>query len=219
MESVLEAVASCLGVKQIADPSPSIAAAVRSCNALPLADAAVHTANRSQIDHSFPAFGARVASQQRRVAALLERLIDAVEPGAAAPAVAGLVSPEHDLAALSEFLDRVRESAEACVDEARGQHSSQQAKAVQQRLDAAGVAVFGGALRTSAKRPPSAKAMDKPQAAFEDRPDNTRGAPWLPRLGEPCFRGRDAPLVAPGVHPYADALATFAYPPAQARGG
>ena len=220
MESVLEAVANCLGVPRVGDPTPVIAAAVRSVNALPLIDAAVHTASRFDIEQSFPGFAPRIAQQQNRVASLLSRLLESIEPGTSRSAVQGLTAPERDLSALSEFLDRLRESAEACVDEARGQHSSQQASAIQQRLNAAaeaagdaGGAAFGG-LRAVAKRPPSALAMDKPQSAFEDRIDNRRDVARVPRLGEPCFRGAGPPL-APGVHPYADALAALAYPAAQ----
>jgi hypothetical protein len=223
MEGVLAAVAKAYsGTHTVSDPAVAIAAAVRSCNALPLASAAAHDANRFYVERSYPAFAPRVAAQQRRIESLLSRVVELVEPGVARAVVDGLTSSEPDVAELSEFLDRLRESAEACIDEARGQHSSQQAEAVQNRLlaaaetvDSRGRRAMGG--HASPKRPPSAMAMDKPQLSFPDAINNSRGAPAVPRLPEPCFREPGAPPPTPGIHPYAGPLAALAVPVEQVR--
>jgi hypothetical protein len=215
MEGILAAVAKTWAGGPVKDPMPAVAVAVRTCSTLPLVDTAAHEANRFQVERLYPQFAPRVAGQQRRVVGLLSKIVELVEPGAAQAVIDGICSSDPDFSDLSEFLDRLRESAETCIDEARGQHSSQQVEAVQNRLTAAAEAAGRGgnsSLGSSVpKRPPAAKAMDKPQLAFADTVDNRRDAPVVPRLPEPCFRAHNAPPPTPGVHPYANELSGIAF--------
>ena len=193
-------------------------------------------ASHAFISIEYPAFAARVQQQRQRLIELLKRIVDRVEPGTAnevlrpleqalAAKAGGKASSGSDLSELYDFLDRLRESAETFIDEAKGQHSSQQVAVVQGQLAAASSAAAAagagaGGSNNYRNRMPVAKNLLKPQLAFEDGPiDNSRDTAFVPRVGMRYHGSASSSSSSGGVaasaHPYHKEITNMGYQPWQ----
>ena len=155
MERVLAAV----GGGASADPTVACAQLLRASAAYPVGEAAL------ALRASFAGFESRLAGQRARIVRALRALVDRIEPGGGAAAVCdpldsllaggeggggggggsgggggagGDADADEALRPLFECADRLRESTETCIDEARGDSAAAQEARVQQLLDEAG---------------------------------------------------------------------------------
>ena len=183
---------------------------LQACGNLPVGRSGegtvAHGKSLSALRVEVPAFGEALDRQRARALELLRRLVDCAEPGASDDVVEDITADGGSGAAI-EFLDRLRESAETAIDEARGQHSSQQVAVIQGQLLESSASRRGGGgngASINIKRAPVAKAMAKPQERFEDVIDNSRevAATLKPAQAArlPAYR---AAQVAPALPPAA----------------
>jgi len=236
LRNVLGVVAALTGKSDLQDPAAACSALVKAANSTPLNVGVGASSTLSMLHKQHPQYATAIRQQQERIAALLKRVVDAVEAGSGGEVEAALAGVDPDIRPATDFLDRVRETAEIFIDEARGQDSSQQIAALQSHLSAAAegsggvssrAAVGPGSGIPASKKGPqqSWNVSRKPQAAFPDAIDNSRERPFVHKLtakyhahARPSSAAatQTAPHVpAAGVHPYAEELQHLAYQPQQ----
>jgi exosome complex exonuclease RRP6 len=206
MEEVLKTISSLYGAaggsaEAVQDPTPVLSQCVRHSHAYPLQTAPGASFSHSYLSREYPEFSTRVHGQQERIRSLLTRVVAAVEPGSKTmkQMVGQLQKGEDaDLSQIFDVLDRLRESAEGYIDEAKGQHSSQQVEQTLSNLaqlqqhhmeggDSSPVAGYKKVANTAGRKLPPAvsdKVRQKPQLLFEDTIDNSRESPFQCKLRE-----------------------------------
>jgi ribonuclease D len=238
LRNVLGVVATLTGKSDLQDPAAACSALVKAANSTPLNVGVGASSTLSLLHKQHPQYAAAIRQQQERIAALLRRVVDAVEAGSGGEVEAALAGADPDIRPATDFLDRVRETAEIFIDEARGQDSSQQVAALQSHLSAAaegsggvssraGVGA-GSGIPASKKGPQQSwNVSRKPQAAFPDAIDNSRERPFVHKLTAKYHaHARQTPsaaaatqtvphVPAAGVHPYTEELQHLAYQPQQ----
>jgi ribonuclease D len=122
------------------------------------------------------------SSLQNRIQKCLLSIINHLEPGKGDSIVSSLLRGDSEEA--FEFLDRCRETAETYLDEAQGQHSSQQVAFIQNQLLQVQKRQYQTNKYGSARRYPTTKLMEKPQLGFTDVIDNSRDSPVRLKLVE-----------------------------------
>ena len=136
---------------------------------------------------------------------------------------------EPDLRPLLEFLDRLRETTEIAIDEAKGQYNHQQITVLQQSTSSSSNKSYSRTNTPNRKHIPIAVAMSKPQTQFNPPIDNSRDTifiPSLPKHGLPLTNSihnsnssssssLSSSLSSSFIHPYKHFIDHIAYPEEQ----
>lgn len=185
MDRVNHTISELLGNRcAVTDPTPAAAATLRASATYPLESGAAASFSHSFLSMQYPNFAKRVGEQRSRLAKLMEKIINTVEPTAGAKEIMeSLVSsaPEDtDFTPIFDFVDRLREVSETAIDEALGQHGNQQVAIIQNQTLASNLTIKS----TGNRKPfPSVKSgLAKPQLLFEDVIDNSRETVWVPTV-------------------------------------